>query len=166
MGDGLFSSMLTIGLHVKDTTNYVKSLGIWHNAVILEKKYVKCLMGFTRICRHLGKRAGCPYFPYTLDRTKFQTVKFIGQVPKMITKLLSHCLRDLVAYAKLLVERLQKIQIIPRSTCSRRSLYPCYMRMATIQKSYNPFSFRAVNANSSQNIQTFKPYNTFDIHRA
>ena len=36
-GDGRFSSMLTIGLHVKDTTNYVKCLGISHNAAILEK---------------------------------------------------------------------------------------------------------------------------------
>ena len=29
--------MLTIGLHVRDTNNYVKCLGISHNAAILEK---------------------------------------------------------------------------------------------------------------------------------
>ena len=50
-GDGWFSSMLTIGHNVRDTKNYVKSLVISHNMQI----YVMFLMGFTRICRHLGK---------------------------------------------------------------------------------------------------------------
>ena len=35
--DGWFSSMLTIELHVRDTNNYVKYLGISHNAAVLEK---------------------------------------------------------------------------------------------------------------------------------
>ena len=36
-GDGLSRSMLTIGHKVRDTKNYVKCLGIWHIAAILEK---------------------------------------------------------------------------------------------------------------------------------
>ena len=45
------SCMLKIELHVRDTTNYVKSVVTSHNMQI----YVMCLMGFMRICRHLEK---------------------------------------------------------------------------------------------------------------
>ena len=50
-GDGRFSSVLTMEHNVRDTKNYVKSLETSHHMQI----FAMSLMGFTRICRHLGK---------------------------------------------------------------------------------------------------------------
>ena len=56
-GDGWFSSMLTIGLHVRDTNIYMKCLGISHNAAILEK--------VREITNLFSRPASNHYFPYT-----------------------------------------------------------------------------------------------------
>ena len=54
----IYSSMVKIRLHVIDTKNYVKCLGIWHNAAILEK-LCEMLISLILVCTIYSPRFIC-----------------------------------------------------------------------------------------------------------